>query len=105
MAPFPWPAGKWGGGGLQDAGFTRWGGIGRQPAAIPQHCCIALTWAPVPRIYCDLLVLTNHVRVADKAVALYSPGLPTTTLPKRGALGRLGPSCVAVMGCSDIFYF
>ena len=86
-----------GGGGVQDAGFTRWGWIGRQPAALPQRCCSALKWAPVPRIYCDLLVLTNRVRIADKAVALYSPGL-------RGGPRRLGPSCVAVMDCSDIFY-
>ena len=79
------------------------GGIGRQPTALPQHCCSALKWALAPRIYCDLLVLTNHIRIADKAVALYSPGLPAATLPQRGGPGRLGPSRVAVMGCSDIF--
>ena len=56
----------------------------------PQHCCSALKWAPIPRIDCDLLVLTNRVRIADKAVTLYSPGLPAATLPQRGGPSRLG---------------
>ena len=56
-------------------------------------------------MYGDLLVLTNHVRIADKAVTLYSPGLPAATLPQRGGPGRLGPSCVAVIGCSDVLCF
>ena len=60
-------------------------------------------WAPAPRMYGDLLVLTNHVRVVDKAVTIYSPGLLAATLPQRGGPERLGPSCVAVIGSSEIF--
>ena len=81
-----------GGGGCRTPVSPGGGGIGRQPDAEPQHCCSALTWAPVPRIYCDLLVLTNRVRIADKAGALCSPGQPGATLPQRGRPGRLGPS-------------
>ena len=91
-----------GGGGCRTPG-TKGGGIGHQPAAQPQHCCSALTWAPVPGIYSDLLVHTNRIRVADKAGALCSPGLPAATLPQRGGPGSLGPSCVAVKGCTDKF--
>ena len=73
----------------------------------PANCsastrCSALTWAPAPRIYCDLLALTNHVRIADKAATLHSLGLPAATLPQRSAPRRLGASCVAVIGCSDM---
>ena len=56
-----------GGGGCRTPVSPGGGGIGRQPVALPQHCCSALMWAPVPRICCDLLVLTNHVRIAKKA--------------------------------------
>ena len=93
-----------GGGGCRTPVSPGGARVGRQPAALLQHCCSGLTWAPVARIYCDLLVLTNHVRIADKAVTLHSPGLPAATLPQRGGPGRLGQSRVAVMGCSDTFY-
>ena len=76
--------GKEGGGGGRTPVTPGGGGIGRQPAALPKCCCSALMWAPVPRVYCDLLVLTNRVRIADAAFALYSLGLPAATLPQRG---------------------